>query len=236
MMTNAEIVSRVINDINAIKKDMHVSRRYVLSILRQKAKTWIARRWDEGGLYREASLFTTIECLEMVPVNKIDCCFDTIPICDTIYRSKYKIPELLYSRLGPAILLVSSVNYLNGDVTFDRITIRQHNNIKSRLYADLDDNYYYYIWDDYIYIPMEIEAITVLALTLDPKKAKEISGCGKEDEDKCKSQWDYDFICPDKLVEYVIGEALQEITGTKVQIPIDENPNMDINQKTQIIQ
>lgn len=50
----------------------------------------------------------------------------------------------------------------------------------------------------------------------------------------CESEWEYEFVCPIKIIEYVVAETIKEVSF-RLQIPIDENPNMDSNQKSQII-
>lgn len=51
----------------------------------------------------------------------------------------------------------------------------------------------------------------------------------------CDSEWEYEFICPIKLIEFVVAETIKEVSF-RLQIPIDENPNLDSNQKSQIVQ
>lgn len=53
--------------------------------------------------------------------------------------------------------------------------------------------------------------------------------------DDCKSEWEYDFIYPVKLIENIVSETIRE-ASMKIQIPTDENPNMDSNQKSQTVQ
>lgn len=231
-MKNSEFVSRIINDMNSINKDAHVSRRWILSIGRQKARSYIAQKYADGTLFGEESLYTHINCMEMERVRKIDCCFDEFKLCRILMRSKKRLPDMIYTRIGPAIIKVSNIM---DDIMFTSISLRKYANNKERKYWNIDQ-YYYYVNDGYIYIPdINIEAINVDLITLDRKAALELSGCGAEKDKPCTSQWDYDFICPDKLLEYVVSETLRE-TITKLQIPTDENPDMDINKKTQKIQ
>ena len=183
-------------------------------------------------VWAEESLYTHINCMEMERVRKIDCCFDEFKLCRILMRSKKRLPDMIYTRIGPAIIKVSNIM---DDIIFTSISLRKYANNKERKYGNIDQ-YYYYVNDGYIYIPdINIEAINVDLITLDRKAALELGGCGAEKDKPCTSQWDYDFICPDKLLEYVVSETLRE-TITKLQIPTDENPDMDINKKTQKIQ
>lgn len=232
-MKNAEFVSRILNDINALTKDVHVSRRWILSIGRQKARAYIAQRWADGTLFGEESLFTHIGCLEMERVRTVDCCVEEFKVCRILMRSKRRIPGLIYSRLGPAIIRVANVV---DDTVFSPISLRRYANQRERKYANVEGQYYYYLNDGYIYIPdVAVKLINVDLITLDRRAAMELSSCDPDKTEECVSEWDYDFICPDKLIEFVANETLREVLN-KIQIPTDENPNMDSNVKTQKIQ
>lgn len=221
------------NDINALTKDVHVSRRWILSIGRQKARAYIAQRWADGTLFGEESLFTHIGCLEMERVRSVDCCVEEFRVCRILMRSKKRLPDLIYSRIGPAIIRVSNVV---DDVVFSPISLRRYVNNRDRKYANIEGQYYYYVRDGYLYIPdVAVRMVSVDLITLDRRAAEELSACEPERRDVCVSEWDYDFVCPDKLIEYVASETLREVL-TKVQIPTDENPDMDSNKKTQKIQ
>lgn len=232
-MKNSEFVSRILNDINALTKDVHVSRRWILSIGRQKARAYIAQRWADGTLFGEESLFTHIGCLEMERVRSVDCCVEEFRVCRILMRSKKRLPDLIYSRIGPAIIRVSNVV---DDVVFSPISLRRYVNNRDRKYASIEGQYYYYVRDGYLYIPdVAVKMVSVDLITLDRRAAEELSACEPERRDVCVSEWDYDFVCPDKLIEYVASETLREVS-TKLQVPTDENPDMDVNKKTQKIQ
>lgn len=233
-MTNAEFVSRVINDINALNKDAHVSRRWILNIGRMKAESYTAQRWDDGTLYGDRRLLTYVRCLEMIEVDKIKCCDAEFALCHTLMRSRHKLPGLLYSALRPAITQVSN---LDNTIFFKYAEVKSYKNEKKRIYNKYvkDPRPYYYVQDDYIYIPdFHIELINVEFFTTRRKKALALMLCEPIDKG-CESEWEYEFICPIKLIEYVVAETVKEVMN-KVQIPTDENPNMDLNQKTQTTQ
>lgn len=230
-MKNLEFVSRIVNDINALSKDVHVSRRWILSIGRQKALSYISQKWADGTLFGEESLYTRIGCLEMERVNTVDCCFAEFRVCRILMRSKERIPDLVYSRIGPAIIRVSNVM---DDIVFNPITLRKYSNDRKRRFGSIR-RYNYYVSDGYIYIPdVEVHVINVDVITLDRKAALALSSCEPDKEDVCVSEWDYDFVCPAKLLEYVVAETLREVL-TRLQIPVDENPDMDVNKRTQKI-
>ena len=153
-----------------------------MNIGRTKAESYTAQRWDDGTLLGDHRLLTYVTCLEMIEVDKIVCCDAEFALCNTLMRSKHKLPGLLYSALRPAITKVTNV---------DNFTTRR-------------------------------------------KKALELMACDPTPKG-CESEWEYEFICPIKLIEYVVAETIKEV-AFRLQIPVDENPNLDSNQKSQIVQ
>ena len=84
----------------------------------------------------------------------------------------------------------------------------------------------FYILNNHIYIPKKIETLSGMILATDQYELQNTFGC----ESNCESAWDKDFICPDSMLEDVIGYAIQNIMQTK-QIPEDEKPDLNNNSK-----
>lgn len=227
MITNADFVSRVLNDVNSLTKDDHISRRHVLKIGRQKATTFISQKLLERTLYRESNILKTLECVEMIPIDKVKCPIIEFRRCDNLYRSKHKVQGIIYSRLGSSIFNVESVD---GSVSYTFATPRTVRNNKKRMFGDMVHNFY--VSDDYLYIPEEIELVNITGIFLNDKETEEIATCKECDE--CKSVWDYNFIAPDKLLEPIVMQTVQEIASVLKQIPEDNNPNLDSYQKSQV--
>lgn len=229
-MKNAEFVSRITNDLNALTKDVHLSKRWILNIGQTKAESYVAQHWDEGGMWDDHSLLTCIPCVEMIEVDKVDCCDAVFELCGFLMRSKYRLPGLVYSSRGAIITHVSTVDnsrfYKKADIKTYRIQSK-------RKYAGKLPKFYY-VYDGYIYIPDEhIELINVCYFTLKRKEALALSAC--EPEATCDSVWDDDFVFPVKLIEYIAQETLNEVS-TKLKIPADERPDLDSNVKTKTVQ
>lgn len=225
-MTNGEMVSRIVNDINALTKDVHVSRRYIIGIAQQKAGSYISQRWADGSLMGDESLFTRITCFELEEVDRVTCPFVELRSCRILMRSKKALPKMPYSRFGAAILSVSSID---DGTLFTSSSLRKATLNKDRVFGHITNNTYY-VLDGYLYIPdVHIEAVNVVALALDKYEAESLSGCGKDCG--CKSYWDAEFVCPEKIREYVIQETLGEISGVRLKVPTDEKADMDSNKR-----
>lgn len=230
MIKNKEFVTRVINDCGAITKDQHISARWILFTGRQIASTYMAQRLGEGLLFKDMNLTTNINCLKMKEVKSVDCCFVEFGLCRTLMRSEEKVPGLLYSRNGSSVVMVSNAD---NTMVFHPTTLKEYQNSKNRRYGNTKKNVYY-LDDGYIWIPdIHIELINARVITLLRREATALSSCHCEEQEQCVSEWDYDFICPDSILEAVVKGVVQEVVSTRIQIPEDANPNMDINQKTQ---
>ena len=105
----------------------------------------------------------------MIEVDKITCCDAEFALCHTLMRSKHKLPGLLYSALRPAITRVTNVD---NTIFFKFAELKSYRNEKKRPYAKYvkEPRPYYYVEDDYIYIPdFHIELINVEVL-YDPQE------------------------------------------------------------------
>jgi hypothetical protein len=230
MITNADFVSRVVNGVNALTKDAHISRRYILKIGRDKATTYMAQKLGDRTLFREENLITYISCFDMKEDDVVKCPIIEFRRCSTLMKSKKQLPPLLNSKYGVSIL---SVTNIDDSEVFDFSTTSSYTNQKNRQFGAFAKKFF--IKNNYLYIPdYEVRSVNLELITLDVKAANDASECSNED--CCKSLWDYNFICPDKLLEPIINEVIKEVVSTTISIPVDENSNMDSNQKTQIVQ
>ena len=64
-MKNKDFVARAVNGIKALSKDAHISKRYILSIGRAKAKFLMSQKWDELTLNKEDTLISQVKCFKV---------------------------------------------------------------------------------------------------------------------------------------------------------------------------
>lgn len=229
MATNGDIVSRVSNVLRGVGKDTHISRRLILKTAKEKCKYLLAQKLLDNTVYREDNLLRWVRCFEMEEDDVVSCNIVQFKRCEVLMKSKNKLPEMLYSRWGNSITCVVS---LDGMTTLSPLSSK--NTTRKRMYAEFDTDVKYYVQDGYLYIPdQNIEVVDVQLIPADESEVDELSGCEDCDseESECKSVWDYEFICPDKLREIVIQETISELAQTYMQIPPDETPNLNENEK-----
>ena len=226
-MKNSEVISRVVNAVRGITKDEHISKRYVLNVLQTKARLSMLSRLATNELLKVDGLVSTIKCLKLTPIPKFKCDILEFKLCNSLMRSEKKLPEIMGGKHGLLILSVSSVN---GEHTFTYTSPSKYKNDKNRSFSKFIKNGVFYVEDGYLYIPdSEVEAVNVTLIGLNKSELDELSECGEKTG--CISVYDAEFICPDKLIDLVITDAINEILTSWKRIPIDENPNLNENIK-----
>ena len=229
MRTNKEFVSRIVNDLRAVNKDRNISRRHVLHIGKEKAAFLIAQKWDELTLNKEEGLVTHINCVEFESIDVKRCDIFEFKLCRSLMKSVKKIPELIYGKNGPAILHVTTVD---GEKQYQYINPREFNSISKRKYT-IKEKRYFYIKDGHVYLPnSDTELLDLSIISLNKKESDKCSTCGDSSskETKCKSIWDYEFVCPDRFYDLVAKDTLQELASIWRGTPEDNNPNLNSNE------
>lgn len=219
-MTKGEFVSRVVNGLNALNKDSRVSRRYILHVGTNIVKDFVAKKLTEGLLLKDLDIITNISCLEMVCEDTISCDIIEFKRCESLMKSKCKLPELFGSSFGASIISVTSIDDLT---EFKPTTLKQYRRNLDRVNYYDDEFKEFYVKDNYLYLPnSNALRVNVELITLYPEL---IRACGEEQND-CIDVYESKFIVPSKIVDNVVKATIQEIAFKK-QIPIDENPNLD---------
>ncbi len=227
MRTNAEFVSRIANGLKALTKDGRVNRRHVLAIGQDKARFLMSQKLDELSLFREEGIMTHVSCFEMEEVPFIECDFIEFKNCKSIMKSKKELPEGLFGKIGAGIIQVTSAD---DSITFDGATSRVYRTTLNFKYKRTGW-YPYLIKNKHLYLPdSEIEVVNLLMFIIEKYKAAEASACC-EIEEKCKSFWDYEFVCPDRFLDLVIKDTMAEMATIYRTSVEDTNPNLDSNSK-----
>lgn len=222
-MTNAEFVSRVINGLNSLDKDSRISRRYILHVGKRKSAFYISQKLNDRSLHKESNIYTTLNCFELEKLEAIKCDIIEFRKCKSIMKSKNKLPDLIYSRYGSTLKEVTTID---DEKEFKSTTPSQYRRDKNRISGT--DYIDYYVKDGYLYLlDTEVLLVNLYLITVELEEIDNVSSCSTPG---CKSLWEYNFIVPDKLEELVIAETVKEI-AMKKQIPSDENPNLNSNEK-----
>jgi hypothetical protein len=227
METNASFVARIVGNLKATSKDSHISRRFILNIGRDKARFLMSQKLDEMTLFREEGIKTYIECFRLESVDYKNCDIFEFRVCKNIMKSVKKLPKGIFGKNGSGIILVTD---LGGNI-YDFITPKKFLALQDRKYV-INSEFYYTIKDGFLILPNSSNEIVELEMfALDKKEAEDVSDCS--DKSCCKSAWEYPFVCPDRFLDLVARDTLQEV-GSFYRTSIkDENGNLDTNIKSQ---
>lgn len=219
-MNNREAVSKIEGSLRGLNKDSKIARRLILQVLRENSKVLISQKLMERTLDEELNLYSYLPCLEFEKVDIVKCPLIEFRKCDILMKSIKKIPTPIFSRLGASIKNITSVD---GNTKFTVVSATQYAINKKRQYQLSNEYYVYYNSDGYLYIPdKEIKSINLDFITIYTEQIENSSECL---DNNCKSGWDYDFICPDKLLNAVFDKTLQYFMSSYKKILPDENPN-----------
>lgn len=224
-MTYGEAVSRIINDVNALTKDQRLSKRWILSILKEVGEFLLSQKLLDKTLYRETDLFKWLKCVELKQDEIVKCPIVEFRRCKSLMRSKKKLPKIIGSKYGYAVLIVTTID---GARRFAPISLLEYTSMVQRRNYEKFIGTKYYIADNYLYIPdSEVEVVDMLILSLD-EDCEDASGCSEQNP--CQSVWEKEFPFPAKFANVIVQEALKEVT-MRLQVPTDSNSDLDSNQK-----
>lgn len=225
-MTNGEVVSTILGKLKAVDKDGLINRRTIIKTAQTKARFLIAQKLDEGTLRKDSGVYHTLKCFPLRRVKSVDCDIVEFKRCDDLMKSVEKLPAAMFSRVGPAIDFVSNID---DSILYNPTTPRRYANSKKRVFSTTSEQTYY-IKDGYLYLPDSTnEMVNISMIPEDAYDLQQKSTCST---DTCQSFWDAAFICPDRLEDFVLRATFEELIAT-IQIPKDENPNLDSNIKSQ---
>jgi len=231
MISNREFVTRIVNNLKTLTKDGHISRRFVLGIGKTKARFLMSQKLDELTLFREDGIISTIDCFKLKRVDSKECDIFEFRLCENLMKSCGKIPEGLFGKNGVGII---SVLNIDGSKEYHYTTLSKYSGHKYRKYTRKSTGQYY-IKDGYLWLPDSTnELVEIRMFSLDKWELDEKCDC-KKDKGSCKSRWDYEFVCPDRFLDLVFRDTLQELGNIYRTSVSDENPNLDENLKSKTI-
>lgn len=215
-ITIGESVSRVRNVLKSVKEDPFITDRFIYSIIIKYAKTLIKRDSKLENFFKNESLFKELPCVELIDVDKVDACCTSIKTKCFFKRSKDKLPKIQSITSGPIIKSVSTLDYSERAV---RTQPQLYTNLTNTSGFKYNNKKYYWIVNDYLYIPnVEWEAIRIQAM-FDEDINSEICSLG-EDANNCTPEQDRELAIPEHLFSEIEQMVLNEIL-TAGRVPSD---------------
>ena len=202
-----DIISTINNELNNISLDDRKSNRFIFSKYLQYESLFIKRETDSRRIFNNTQLFTVDSCFKLKEIPAVECNI-YIPNCKTVGRSLEELPNF-HSSIYGNMLIVTTLDDSN---RFEMTTSENYKNIMSREFPP--KNGYYWIIDNHLIVPKDIEAVKIKYL----KRNVLTEGI------------DVELTTPDWMIGEIIKYVIQDIRNTK-SIPSDEDPNMNNNIK-----
>lgn len=214
MITVGEAISRVRNQVKAVKQESALTDRFLYSIIMKHAKMLMRRQDNLNKLMKFNSVFQTLDFVELIDVDRVQAeCFGVDSGC-YFKRTKEKLPAMMEGYWGPLIRTVTSVD-LSEDVhptfpkTFESIS-------RQKTFKYNKKKYFWYL-NGYLYFPnMPWDAVR-----LEGVFEGDISHYNCDPEDDCQYVQDKTINVPEFLfpeIEQLVARDL----GILLQIPQDQ--------------
>lgn len=224
---NRQFLAQIQNDLKAFDTEVFLAPKFILEKGIDIAADFIKKDNDNRKIWKLSEGWTELECLPMQEVPITSCPELDTYTCKLLMRSKDRIPDQFSTRYGNLIKSVASIEYSQ---FYDPVSPRQYKALMQREFIDHRKKYYFFI-GGYIYLPnTQVESIRIEAYfkrqwevaILNQKNNPECSTCQEE----CIKPLDFDFVCPEYLINPVKQELYKQLREVYLQIHPDSYPNI----------
>lgn len=226
MSTLRSLVSNVRSTHRILSTDNMITDRAIASHIRNNSLLLIKRETNLRKLWATDTIFTTIPCLELIPVPISDCVqFDEKL---TIARTKERLPGIAEGNYNYVIQGVYSINVLGGRGTkLKEISINRYLNLVKL--PVIKSDVYFWINDGYLYVTnpdaelVRISALFETEVSNDLMYGENCQACKQNvsDSEYCKNPLDKEFFLPGYLQKQVLDLTSETLMRTYFQIKQD---------------
>lgn len=213
LTTIGEVISRIRNQVKAVKQDAFVTDRFLYSLISKHAH-WLMKREDsKNKLMRMGSVMQTLDLVELIEVDKVEARCSGIRSNCTIKRTCEKMPAFMQGYFGPLIRAVTS---LDGSEQMQPTNPATYTALKNNKASRYNKTKYYWYLNDYLYFPdLEWDAVRVEGIFED-----DISSYNCDECDDCLTRQEQSFNVPEYLHGEVESNVLKDL-GFTIQVPGD---------------
>jgi len=215
--TIGETVSRIRNQLKAVKQDAFLTDRYIFSLIRKHAY-WLMKREDsKSKLMRFSSVIQTIGYIELIDIDVVEACCAGIKSSCTIKRTKDKVPTFMQGYYGPLIRAITSID---GSEIMQPTTPSTYVSASASTKFKYNKTKYYWYLNDYLYFPnLDWDAIKIEGIFED-----DITKLNCDTIDNCVPRQEQLFNVPDYLHGEIESNVIKDF-GITLQIPSDLTPD-----------
>lgn len=216
--TIGEVLSRVRNQIKAVRQDAFLTDRFLYSIVSKHAK-WLMKREDsKNNLMKFNSIMQTLDSVDLIETDRIEASCTGLKTNITVMRTKETIPIFMQGYWGPLIRQVTS---LDGQIDFQPISPTQYVKIaNSKNFKYNKTNYYWYL-NDHLYFPdVNWPSVRIEGVFEDDISNYKCITCNENQEYNCVPRQDDSFNVPDYLHGEIESNVMKDLS-IMLQIPTD---------------
>lgn len=211
--TIGEVISRIRNQLKAVKQDPFLTDRYIYSLISKHAH-WLMKREDsKNKLMRFSSVMQSLNNIELIEVDKVEaCCTGIVSDC-TIKRTKDKVPTFMQGYYGP---LIRSVASLDGSELVKSTNPSIYVSMSNTTSFKYNKTKYYWYLNDYLYFPnLDWDAVKIEGIFEDDITRYNCDPC-----DDCLPRQEQLFNVPDYLHGEIESNVIKDF-GLTIQLPGD---------------
>ena len=216
-MTIGEAISRVRNQIKAVKQDANLTDRFLYSIVMKHARFFMHRQDNLNRIMKYNSVFQTISAYDLIDVDVAEAECHCINTGCKIKRTREKLPKMMQGYYGPLLRTVSSVDLSKQILPTFPLTFKQ---ISKQSTFKYNNKKYYWFLNGYLYFPnIDWDAVRIEGVF-----EGDIGYLNCDDTDDCMYIQDMNINIP----EFLFSEIEQLVTrdlGVMIQIPNDKGQN-----------
>lgn len=215
--TIGEVVSRVRNQMKAVRQDAFLTDRFIYSIIGKHAK-WLMKREDsKSNLMKFNSIMQTLDKVELTEIDRIEAGCINLSTNIKVMRTRENIPLFMQGYWGPLIRQITSVD---GQIDFQPITPTQYTILsQSKNFRFNKTNYYWYINDNLYFPDISWQYVRIEGVFEDDIAAYKCSDC--KNNFNCLARQDQNFNVPDYLFGEIETNVLKDLS-VMVQFPTDD--------------
>lgn len=207
------VLSRVRNQVKAVKQDAFLTDRFLFSMVMKYAKMLVRRQDQQNKMMKFNSVFQTLNFVELITVDAAESlCHDIRSGC--VYkRTKEKLPETLEGSFGPLIRSVTSIDLSEQVVPIYPTTYQKMLTQGSIKY---NKQKYYWYSEGHLYFPNLLwEAVRIEGIFLG-----DIGKYNCDVTDDCVYMQDREMMIPEYLYAEIEQLVMRDL-GIMIQIPSD---------------
>lgn len=221
-MTRNEVISRLRNSIKEVTSDSKFTNRYLWSLIKTNSETLLKNESDKSRLYNQSDIWVSI-CIKMSKVSPLLCDCLSLPLDCVIYRSRFKLPDMVSGNTGNLYRFIASPDLSQRVVLVTPLEYTLKNTKYNReRYAFIHDGY---LWTN---TPWPYLVMSYIPVGDVPDEFK--CNCEEENVPSCGKILTLGINFPGWLVQPVISMCLSEL-GLPKQISEDALPNANSNDK-----